>query len=186
MAQKYTTHIIRGTLNWAKVLGAPVMNEYAKEKQWSVDVSPNKNGLAELRKLGLTPKMKDKGDARGKFISFRQSEFKKDGSPNEPITVVDAQGNPWPKDKLIGNGSIADVKFSYTDFGQTKGNYIKAIRILEHVPYQSQEFAPLSEDDEFFAGNDNTPSAGSSDDDAAPSDTGEAPNLDDDLDDIPF
>ena len=177
MAQKYTTHVIRGELNWAKVLGAPVMNEFAKERQWSVDVTPNAEGLAELKRLKLNSKLKNKG--KGDFIAFRQSEFKKDGSPNDPITITDAQGNPWPANKKIGNGSVGDVKFSYTDFGTTKGSYIKAIRILKHVPYVAQEFAPLSEDDEFFAG-DSEPQ-GASDTPAA------APTGSEDLDDdVPF
>lgn len=185
MAQKYTTHVIRGTLSWAKVLGAPIMNEFAKEKQWSVDVAPDAKGLAELKRLKLKDKIKNKEDGRGDFISFRQSEFKKDGSPNDPITITDAQGNPWPENKKIGNGSIGDVKFSYTDFGTTKGNYIKAIRVLKHVPYVAQEFAPLSEDDEFFAADasdvtDMEPQAG----DNTPAET---PIHDTELDDdVPF
>ena len=152
MAQKYSTHVIRGTLNWAKVLGAPIMNDYAKERQWSVDVTPDATGLAELKRLKLQSKIKNKKDDRKDFISFRQGEFTKAGKPNDPITITDAAGNPWPENKKIGNGTIADVKFSYTDFGSTKGSYIKAIRVLKHIPYVSQEFAPLSEDDEFFAG----------------------------------
>jgi hypothetical protein len=154
LAQKYTTHIIRGQLFWAKVLGQPIKNDYTGTRQWSVDVSPNADGLAELKRLKLTPKIKEnsKTKGQGKYIAFRQEEFKKDGSPNDPIQITDIQGNPWPENVKIGNGSVGDVKFSYTDFGTTKGNYIKAIRILKHVPYVAQEFAPLSEDDEFFAG----------------------------------
>jgi hypothetical protein len=184
LAQKYTTHVIRGELNWAKVLGAPVMNEFAKERQWSVDVTPNAAGLAELKRLKLNGKLKNKG--KGDFISFRQSEFKKNGEPNDPIQITDAQGNLWPANKKIGNGSVGDVKFSYTDFGSTKGNYIKAIRILQHVPYVQQEFAPLSEDDEFFAGEGNdAPIAG---DTNPASDGAEAsPRVDENLDDdVPF
>jgi hypothetical protein len=184
LAQKYTSHVIRGTLNWAKVLGAPLMNEYAKERQWSVDVSPDAAGMTELRRLKLSDKIKNKGDARGNFISFRQSEFKKNGELNDLITITDAQGNPWPANKKIGNGSVGDVKFSYTDFGTTKGNYIKAIRVLKHVPYVAQEFAPLSEDDEFFAGDDfeETPS-----EPQVGSDTPAAPSAEENLDeDVPF
>jgi hypothetical protein len=183
LANKYTTYVVRGTLSWAKVLGAPIMNDYAKERQWSVDLVPNEEGLKLLKKLGLSNKLKDKNDGRGKFISFRQSEFKKDGTPNDAIVVTDVQGNPWPANKLIGNGSRGDIKFSYVDFGTTKGNYIKAIRIGLHVPYVTQEFAPLSEDDEFFAQ--------ASTDAAAPEEAADTPdetpdNPDDLDDDVPF
>lgn len=190
MAQKYTTHVIRGTLNWAKVIGKPAFNEYAKENQWSVDVTPNAEGMKELKRLGLATgsksKIKNKKDDRGDFISFRQGEFKKakpgqEPEPNEPIEIRDAQGNLWPAGVLIGNGTIADVKFSYTDFGETKGSYIRAIRVLQLVPYVKQEFAPLSEDDEFFAG-------GPVAEEAAPVDTPLNSSMDErDLDDdIPF
>jgi hypothetical protein len=137
-----------------------------------------------LSGLKLNGKLKNKG--KGDFISFRQSEFKKNGEPNDPIQITDAQGNLWPANKKIGNGSVGDVKFSYTDFGSTKGNYIKAIRILQHVPYVQQEFAPLSEDDEFFAGEGNdAPIAG---DTNPASDGAEAsPRVDENLDDdVPF
>lgn len=187
MASKYQTYVIRGELNWAKVLGDPVMNDFAKERQWSVDVSPNEEGLKLLKRLKLGNKIKDPkaGEKRGEFIAFRQSEFKKDGSPNDPITITDLQGNPWPANKKIGNGTIADVKFSYTDFGTTKGNYIKAIRVLSHVPYVKEEFAPLSEDDEFFAG---TAGEAAQDDVNEPDgvdnpSTAQEPDLDDD---VPF
>lgn len=155
MAQKYTSHSIRGTLTWAKVLPDQLsMNDFAKEKQWSVDVAPDAKGMSVLKELklaGPNGKVKDKKDGRGQFISFRQSEFKKDGAKNDPIKITDSKGNDWPTDKKIGNGSVADVKFSFTDFGAGKyGSYIKAIRVLKHVPYVAQEFAPLSEDDEYF------------------------------------
>lgn len=179
MANKYTTHVIRGTLHWAKVLGQPLMNDYAKQRQWSVDVTPNAEGMATLKRLKLQGKMKNKDDARGDFISFRVSEFKKSGEENEPINIVDVEGNPWPSHKKIGNGSIADVKFSYCDYGQTKGSYVKAIRILEHVPYVTQEFAPLDEDDEFFAADDDVEPANMHGQD------GEVPEVDDLDDDVP-
>lgn len=172
---KFTSHVIRGKLNWAKVIGAPVYNEYAKAKQWSVDVSPDAKGLAELKKLKLASKIKDKKDFRGNFISFRQNELKKDGSPADPITITNVRGHPWPSNEKIGNGSVADVKFSYCDYGDTQGSYIRAIRILEHVPYVVQEFAPLSEDDKFFAGEDEAPEA--------PAQPISDPELDDD---VPF
>jgi hypothetical protein len=180
LAQKYSTHVIRGTLHWAKVLGAPLMNDFANEKQWSVDVTPDAKGMAELKKLKLNSKIKNKSDARKDFISFRLSEFKKSGEENDPITVTDKDGNPWPANKKLGNGTVADVKFSFTDFGTTKGNYIKAIRVLEHVPYVVQEFAPLSEDDEYFA-------TGEEPDEPQVGSEGAAPAFDPDLDDeVPF
>jgi hypothetical protein len=187
LAQKYTTHVIRGKLFWAKVLGKPIHNEYTGTKQWSVDVSPDEKGMAEIKRLKLTSKIKEKNKEQGKFISFRQEEFKKpkpgqEPEKNDPIEITDIKGDPWPENVKIGNGSVGDVKFTYSDFGTTKGSYIKAIRILKHVPYVTQSFAPLSEDDEFFAGEtveveDDEPQTGDAESEA------EEPDLDDE---IPF
>jgi hypothetical protein len=157
-----TTHVIRGTLHWAKVLGRPRLNTYTEENEWSVDVTPDAAGVAELERIGVLDKMKapKKGDTRKeKFISFRQREMREDRKTgeriaNQPIKVVDVRGQAWPDNKLIGNGSVADVKFTVKDNGKgkPKGVYIQAIRVLELVEYEMQDFAPLSEDDEFFAG----------------------------------
>lgn len=180
-----TTHVIRGRLDWAKVLGAPILNTYSEEKEWSVDVTPDDKSKAEAKRLGMklrTPKGNDK--RKEDFLSFRQREFRNDPKTgekvkNDPIHVVDVKGEPWDPSAKIGNGSVADVKFTKRDYGvgKPKGFYIKAIRVLEHVSYETQEFAPLSADDEFFASPEDNLAAPDSSDDAA---------VDDLDDDIPF
>lgn len=77
--------------------------------------------------------------------------MKADGNKADPIRIVDANGEPWDG-RLIGNGSIVDVKFVVKDYGvgKKKGVYIRALRVLELVPYVSQDFAPLDSDDDFF------------------------------------
>jgi hypothetical protein len=117
-----------------------------------MDVTPDEAGKQTLEELGLGERLKNKKDDRGDFIAFRQKEKRMDGSFNRRISVTDAQGNPWPQDKLIGNGSIVDVKFEFKDYGKGKypGLYPQAVRILKHQEYQRQEFAPLPEDDPFY------------------------------------
>lgn len=187
MANK-TTHVIRGELHWAKVIGQPRLNTFTEEREWSVDVTPNDEGRKELKRIGIADRLKEpkENDTRKEtFISFRQKEFRTNAktgekTPNRPIKVVDAQGKDWPQDMLIGNGSVADVKFTVHDNGRgrPKGVYIQAIRVLDHVPFESQEFAPLSSDDEYFASSSTVEDKPSS---KSPSD-----NLDDLDDDIPF
>jgi hypothetical protein len=187
MAKNTTTHVIRARLDWAKVLGAPRLNTYSEENEWSVDATPLRDeDLAELKRIGLTDKLRDpkENDTReDKFLSFRLREFRngKDGEriKNQPIKVVDVTGQAWPDNKMIGNGTVADVKFNRRDYGKgkPKGMYIQALRILEHVPYEVQEFAPLSSDDEYFAGEDSNEEVDTK---------GESGNPDDLDDDIPF
>lgn len=185
-----TTHVIRGTLHWAKVLGEPRLNTYSKEKEWSVDLTPDAKGLEEIARIGIKDKLrepKDNDNRTEDFLSFRHREYREnrntgERTKNDPIKIVDITGQPWPEDKLIGNGTIADVKFRVVDYGKTmaKGVYISAIRILDHVAYEVEEFAPLGDDDE-FAGAKTSAAATKAADTKGPS------SDDDDLDDdVPF
>lgn len=156
MANNTETAYIRGEAHWAKVLGPPRKNNFDDYKEWTVDVSPDEEGIKLFKRLGIADRLKDpKGEdeTRGRFITFRQKEERPDGTKNDPIRIVDANNQPWDERKLIGNGSKVDVKFAVKDFGKgkKKGVYVRAIRVLEHVAFQSADFAPLDEDDEFFA-----------------------------------
>jgi hypothetical protein len=185
-----TNHVIRGRLDWAKVIGAPRMNTYSGEKEWSVDVTPDKKGRLELKRIGAEDRLKtpkEKDSRTESFIAFRQRELRPEGADgkrekNDPIKIIDSQGRPWGN-SLIGNGTIADIKFTKKDYGPGKkaGFYIQAIRVLDLVEFESQDFAPLDEDDAYFA---------SAEDDVAESPDTKAvdksPSLDDLEDDIPF
>lgn len=186
MASKATTHVIRGRLDWAKVLGKPRPHtgkpQYDKGPYWSFDLTPNADGIALLKtilnKKQFAEKMREPGekdDRTEDYITFRHLLNGKDGEKNDPIRVVDAYNNPWPQDRLIGNGSIADVKFRKVDFDTTVGLYVQAIRVLKHVPYEGgPEFEPLSEEDEFFATGGDSESSGKA---------GDSENIDDFYDD---
>jgi hypothetical protein len=131
---------------------------YSKDgREWKMDLEiTDKNTLKELKTLGISDRVKNKETYLNgaPHLTFKQAEFRKDGvTPNKPIQVEDAAGQPWPQNKLIGNGSVVDVKFVVMDYGvgKKKGVYIRSVRVLEHVPYEVSEFEPISEDDEFYA-----------------------------------
>lgn len=156
-------HYVRGVAHWAKVIGPPKKNNFDDYREWTIDVSFDKEGLALFKELKISDRLKapKEGDNRGKFYTFKQREFKADGTKNDPIKIVDAAGRPWPEGKLIGNGSKVDIKFAFRPAEGLKkaGAYIRAIRVLDLVEYQSTEFAPLSEDDEYFASGDDATAA---------------------------
>lgn len=156
MANKPQTAVFRGKAQYAKVLGEPMLNYNKDGKEWKMDlVLADKGLLAEAKKLGIGDRVKQKDDyVDGQsYMTFKQAEFKRDGTANDPIKVTDILGNPWPKDKLIGNGSDVDVKFVVIDYGPGKksGVYIRSIRVLKLVEYNKKEFDDLPEDDEFAA-----------------------------------
>lgn len=137
-----------------------------------------------LKELGLadrlrTPKATD--PRKEPFMSFRHKELKADGEKADPLRIVDADNNPWDK-RLIGNGSVVDAKFVVKDYGKGKkqGMYLRAVRVLELVPYIHQDFAPLDTDDEFFAKVEDT-----SDQVPFPLPEGLEPAVDDLNDDVP-
>jgi hypothetical protein len=186
MASATTTHVIRGKLHWAKLLGQPRLNKFTNEREWTVDVTPDDKGRSEINKLGIADKLKTpkSTDPRKEtFLTFKQREFREDRVTkerikNDPVKITDAQGNDWPANKLIGNETVADVKFRLSPDvpGRPRGAYIQAIRVLDLVEYESQDFEPLSEDDEFFAGGPET-------DDAAPTPEAQAAELTEDGED---
>lgn len=146
------TVYLKGVTNWTKVLGDPVFNYNKDGKEWTFDFTPDAEAVAELKRLGVDHKLKDKGDERGKFLTLKQRAELNDGSPARPITVVDPRNRPWDPSKKIGNGSLIEVKLDVVDYGKTKaaqaryGLYPVAIRVLEHKEYVRQEFAPLPDD----------------------------------------
>lgn len=154
------TYVIRGTLDWAKIVGPPVFNKFSEVKEWSFDLTPDAAGMKAVVKQGIKNKLRDPKEnekRKEQFLTFRQKDHYIDKATGErkelePIPITDIQGRPWPKDVKIGNGSIADVKYTVQDYapGKPKGVYVAAVRVLKLVPYEGGGFTELSEDDEFF------------------------------------
>lgn len=160
MIKDVTTLVYRGELHYARVLGDPVPNYAGDGYEWRFDFIPNdqKSAMAELRKLGVGDRLRTKENNDGTlrydgrpFMSFRHRATKADGSPAQPLKVLDIMGNPWNPEQLLGNGTVADVKFIIVDNGKGRfaGVYPRAIRVLDLVPYFKDEFDPLPEDDDF-------------------------------------
>ena len=141
--------LIRGKAKWAKIIGEPAWGYENAFKEWSIDVYLDEATVERLKNEGLGEKIKDKGD--GPFIKFSRKEFKQDGSPNQPIRIVDAKGQPWNGSK-IGNGSVVNVNFAINEYkkGKFSAN-ILSLQVWEHVPYEGGEF-PIKEDED--GGND--------------------------------
>lgn len=135
--------LIQGTAKWAKVLGDPNWGYENKFKEWSIDVYVDKDTVKKLTAEGLGDKIKDKGN--GEYITFKRKELKKDGTPNQPIRVVDHHGNLWDKRK-IGNGSTVNINFVINEYkpGQNNAN-ILSMQVWNYVAYEGGEF-PTRED----------------------------------------
>jgi len=138
--------LIQGKGFYTKVLGKPQPAYDKTKNEWSFDLALDKAGLAEAKRLGFAEKIKSKGDDRGQYITFRRAEFKGDGEVrNQPFKVVDHHGKPWDDKKLIGNGSILNVR--YNVYPGRKGNkpVALAIQVWELVPYLGKNDFPTKE-----------------------------------------
>lgn len=129
-------------LRWAKVLGDPRENYNKDGREWSIDLVLNDEQVAELLAAGLYKDyIKEKDGV--KMLKYKRPEFTKKGDPSKRIKVIDGEGMPWDADKLIGNGSIADIQYMLNELPPVarlpKRNKfgLLAICIREHVPYES-------------------------------------------------
>lgn len=153
MANKRTTLYLHGKLYWAKIFGAPRPNFDGDAREWTFEFEPDDESMQELEEHDLGDRVKDKSHKKGyegrrPSMTLKRNEFKFDGEKNDHIRVVDAAGQPWGN-SLLGNETEADVKVTVVDYGPRKkaGIYPVAIRVLDHVEFEREEFAPLPEDD---------------------------------------
>lgn len=155
---KVAETVIRGKTSYAKILGEPMLAYDKTSREWKMDLELiNQATIKELKSFGIGDRIKQKEEYLdgAPYLTLKQRELRADGSPNQPIRVVEADGKtPWDQEKLIGNGSVVDVKVAIMDFGpgKKKGVYIRGVRVLDLVSYEPVIFEALTEDDEYFAG----------------------------------
>lgn len=133
--------VINGTAYYAKILGKPAWGYKNQYKEWSFDLAISDETRKGLIKAGMDASViKNKGDDRGDFITFKRRELKKDGTAGKPFEVLDKKQQPWDQTKLIGNGSKLNVKIALNEQFERKGLKPGAIRvqIVEHVPYEGR------------------------------------------------
>lgn len=143
--------MIQGVAKWTKITGEPGWGYQNKFKEWSIDVYVDATTASKLKAEGLGKKLKDKGN--GIYITFKRKELKQDGSPNQPIRIVDHHGavlqdkDTAYKGPKIGNGSTVNVNFIINDFSETEKNAnILSLQIWDLVPYEGGEFPTKSND----------------------------------------
>ena len=94
-------------LNWAR-LDTPAANPFGGEPNWELQIATtDADKAAELKANDLNVKESD-----GTFtVSLRRKSVTKDGSPMEPVRVVDSQKLPIAAAdrRKIGNGSRGNV-----------------------------------------------------------------------------
>jgi hypothetical protein len=149
--EKLETKIIQAKAYWCKVLGKPRPSYDGKSQEWTVDVLFDKDGLKALQEFGIDRFYIKKGkpnkdntpnELTGKpVVKFVRKSVKSDGTQANPVPIRDENGDPWDPTKLIGNGSVVNLKlmkFKVTLPGQPARwkPYLLEMQVWDHVEYE--------------------------------------------------
>ncbi len=167
MAGKSATVFVSGTVYWASIVGDKALrkNYDGDGREWSFEFEPEDASFLKEHRLldrlkdpfAYADRLDDRGESdkaaavremnagRGDYLLLKKPELNRDGEKNEPFRIYDENDQPWGEERLIGNGSKVDVKLSIVDWGvgKKKSIYAKAIRVTEHVPYETSEFSGM-------------------------------------------
>lgn len=143
---EFSTVFVSGTIYWAKIVGKPVDNYERDGKEWTYDFVPDDTSF--LKEHRLLDRLKEAKDPiHDDYIRLKKPAQDKDGYANDPIEIVNEDGEPWGDTVKIGNGSKVDLRLTIADFGKgrKKAIWTKAIRVTEHVPFEgaSDAFADM-------------------------------------------
>lgn len=145
MASK--SHMVSGTASYAKILGNPVPGYQNGPAEWTVDLILDKDGIKQYKESKGDPfYVKTNKDTGAQYLRFKRHAKKKDGTDGKPILVVGPDGQPWDQSKLIGNGSILNVRFGLNEVPSQGTKRLKpsviAIQVWEHSPYEGRNEFP--------------------------------------------
>ena len=131
--------VISGTAYWASVITPNT--KFDADGVWTIDVG-NLDDLnkKKAQKDGLT--IKNKGDEKEDFVTFKRKVRNAKGSLNRQPNVVDANKR-LITDTMIGNGSKVNVlyePFEWNFGGKTGVSAdLRAVQVTELVPYSTEE-----------------------------------------------
>lgn len=147
--------MVQGPIYWAKIIGKPQPGFDKRQLEWSFDLGVDDKTAAKFNDLEVSeyvkplvnPKTKKPHASGMDYIKFTRREKKFDGEDAQPIKVVDSAGKDWPTDRLIGNGSIVNVKFAVNEkqAGGMKPSVI-AVQVWDFKPYEGGENFPTREE----------------------------------------
>lgn len=154
--------------------------DYANKLKKMIKSEDDPKAIRELEEK--LEKAEQNAEGRDDYLIIRKPTQTKDGDETDPFRVYDEDNEPWDTDTLIGNGSKAVCKLKIVDWGPGKKQsiYCLAIRVTDHVPYETDEFAEYDKKDD-------TPKAKPKKGRAKKADPkGKSEELDELDDDIPF
>lgn len=105
---------VRGTIYWCE---RNKLNKFSNKYQIQLGNLSDKAVVA-FEEMGIAPA--NNGDERGYFITMKS---------NNPMKVTDSDGQEFPQDVLIGNGSEAVAVVGYYDWSVGTGRSPSMIKL---------------------------------------------------------
>lgn len=139
MATKEVT--LTGVSKWSHKLFQPESYNQGPAR-YSTRLYLDAANKAIFQSLRLKNKIKE--DEDGEYVTLRRDhdpkEFKgkviyKGGPPK----IYDAEGNRWPEDTMIGNGSVLSVKLSVYNTKMGPASRVEKVRVDELVEYNKPD-----------------------------------------------
>lgn len=130
-------------IHWARLGEKPLANNFG-EVVWEMQMRVrDKQQAIALRDDNFNVKQGEDDNGTYYSVNLKRRGTKKDGSPNEPVKVVDGQVQPMDG-SVIGNGSVGNVKvWQYQNsFGSTSSVLmaVQVTKLLEYVPEATVDF----------------------------------------------
>lgn len=146
-----TIYYVEGKCEWAMVYPGQERSPHPdsikqgkanpEDRHYEITVECSRAQFREWKNNGLNHmhQLKEKDDD-STWLKVKATKIKKPFDPFEDPKITGPDGKPF--DKAIGNGSKVKVTVSLED--ASKGSSVKALRlkavqVLEHVPYEKKE-----------------------------------------------
>lgn len=127
---------VTGKCKWARVYESQMDTKFGEK--FHITVYPDEASMIQLKTSGARVKAREDEDGVNfKFSKDNKREFKGVEKVLGPPQVLDADGKST-FDKIIGNGSTVTVKLAVYDSKFGKGTRLEAVRVDEHVPFESE------------------------------------------------
>jgi hypothetical protein len=120
--------------------------------RWNLQGRTKDKEVAKAWKaLGLTVKLVEDETTDEQYyrINLSKRTTKADGSPADPVEVVDGKCKPVSDTKSIGNGSIANVRVFIRDYTKPDGTSAKAGVLMGLQLLVHNVFVPKDHEDSF-------------------------------------
>jgi len=141
--------VVTGKCKWAKLL---TPSEATKDFKSKYELSLYVDTATKTKLFGEGLKAKIDKESKEEYFVFWTSGYKKDGTKNSPVRLIDMQKNPITEEP--GNGSVILVQYSPTDYtapGGAKGVFaaLQGVQVKKLISRTPDEFEAEDDLNEF-------------------------------------